>query len=150
MHIACRNGNYTILKSLIDPGRADINAKDGAGDTPLHYACSCDIDNVEFVRELVSVGSDINAQNEAGDTPLHFACAKGCAESCRLLIENGADVTLKNNQGKDPLDIATLYNRDDITKYLTDLINRNVANPSGGVSSAQAQKAQVDTKELDL
>ena len=40
LHIACRLGNFEIVRKLVDAG-ANIDASDGKSRSPLHFACWC-------------------------------------------------------------------------------------------------------------
>ena len=50
---------------------ADIDAKDDAGEAPLHRA-AWDI-SLDVARLLIERGADIDAKNNNGRTPLHWA-----------------------------------------------------------------------------
>ena len=54
---------------------ADINAKDEAGQTPLHS--SMFTGNVNIAKVLLNKYAEINAKDDAGATPLHLACMLG-------------------------------------------------------------------------
>ena len=55
----------------------DLNSKDGAGSTPLHWAAYLASENaVNFLTSLKEI--DINAQDTVGfKTPLHLAVMSG-------------------------------------------------------------------------
>ena len=80
---------YKTAKLLIEKG-ADVNAKNGSGDTPLHS-----ISSIEITKLLIEHGADVNAENNIGETPLHQAIYE---EIARLLIKNGADVNAKTKK----------------------------------------------------
>ena len=70
--------------------KPDVNAKAGAGDTPLHAAASNG--NTEAIQLLRSFGADVNAKTNDGYTPLHEAALIGQTAAIQLLKSFGADV----------------------------------------------------------
>jgi ankyrin repeat protein len=88
---------------------ADVNSKDGLGETPLHYAARyCRVGVAEL---LLKAGADPNAKNEFNETPLHLT-AYGCRQNCgscpktaELLLSYGADPSSRDVSGKTPLDV---------------------------------------------
>jgi len=85
LHIACGNGNESIIKYLIEHG-ANINGEDEWGETPLHHACENGHENI--VEYLIEHGADFNKENEWGETPLHLAYISGCERIISLLTGN--------------------------------------------------------------
>ena len=53
------------------PGRADVNAKDNAGQTPLYEAVRNG--RKDIVELLLANNADVNAKDSYGQTPLHMA-----------------------------------------------------------------------------
>ena len=85
---------------------ADVNAKDGGGETPLHYAAYRN-QNPEILKLFIKAGADVNAKDNNSWTPLHFAaCFNENPEVITLLIKVRVDVNTKDNDGKTPLDRA--------------------------------------------
>jgi ankyrin repeat protein len=83
---------------LLAQAGADVNARDGRGNTPLHRSYSVDID-----RELLKLGADVNARNHNGETPIFTNLNN---ESIVLFIRHGADLSIRNNQGEDVVQAA--------------------------------------------
>ncbi|KAK4182753.1 ankyrin repeat-containing domain protein [Podospora australis] len=87
------------LASILESGgpeiRAQVNARDSAGYTPIMYAIQRgDLHKVEV---LIKAGADVDAANSNGNTPLQFAVkanvpAWRCLELVDFLLEAGADV----------------------------------------------------------
>eukprot|EP00092_Neocalanus_flemingeri_P001809 GFUD01001928.1.p1 GENE.GFUD01001928.1~~GFUD01001928.1.p1 ORF type:complete len:376 (-),score=96.30 GFUD01001928.1:148-1275(-) len=77
---ACRKGHASTVRSIVDKGAMDINAKaPGRNSTPLHIAMHTN--NVSIVSILLS-SADINlgvVATWSGMTPLHRACISGSA-----------------------------------------------------------------------
>ncbi len=74
-----------------------IKAKDGSGNTPLHYAAEWQLN--EAVWSLLEKGSDPNAQNTNGESPIFNAVKANNIEAIQLLLQNGADRNLRNYLG---------------------------------------------------
>jgi hypothetical protein len=77
-----------IVQLLISYG-ADVNLKDGEGETSLHLAASygCPLEIIELLLEK---GADINAQNAESKTPLQLADENGNTVIADLLRKHGA------------------------------------------------------------
>ena len=100
--------------------RVDLDARDGAGWTPLHFAAKCadevSADTVAspvgdlmapqpafLVARLVGAGADPNALNNDGATPLHVAAADGSPATICALLQNGGDPSIGDRKGMTPL-----------------------------------------------
>jgi ankyrin repeat protein len=100
----------TIIKALLNDPAIDINIKDQAGCTVLHYVASdCELLQLFLERDC----SSINAQTKSngcppvnGTTPLHNAIEGGNLEAILLLLQYGADISIKNCHGETPLVLA--------------------------------------------
>lgn len=91
---AVQDNDLDNVKNLISQG-ANINARTGNGETPLHLAQSKEI--AEF---LISIGADIEAKDdEFGMTPL-FNAPK---EVYELLISKSSNVNVRSSKGLTPL-----------------------------------------------
>ena len=96
-------GVLDVAEALI-AARADVDARDKAGRTPLHLASRTHKPSV--VELLLDNGADPNAKDEAGQCPLHFAVVPADLadpELVELLLRHGADVNAKDKKGDTPL-----------------------------------------------
>ena len=81
---AASGGDIEAVKEFLATG-TDVNAKNFAGLTPLHWAASGG--HKEIVELLITAGADVNAKDEDGDTPLDNAKYK--PETADLLRKHG-------------------------------------------------------------
>ena len=122
MHKAAKEGNIDAVKLHLGAG-ADVNAKDGEGQTPLHPAAFKG--DKEIAELLISQGADVDAKDENGDTPLNWAAAGGHKEIAELLIASGADVNVKGVDGQTALDIAMDPENPNNPAGIADLLRKN-------------------------
>ncbi|CAN0027153.1 unnamed protein product, partial [Laminaria digitata] len=72
LHVAARNGYIEIVNLLLKRARADPNATDDRGYTPLMACCSREDVCVGSARLLLEAGGDPALAQEQGFIPLHF------------------------------------------------------------------------------
>jgi ankyrin repeat protein len=63
-------GHQTVAELLL-AGKAEVNAKDKYGQTPLHLAAG--MGHKATAELLLTNRAEVNAKNDAGRTPLHEA-----------------------------------------------------------------------------
>jgi cytohesin len=91
LHAAAEGGPIPLLELLISHAeRADLNALDYIGHTPLMCATRCG--NLWAAESLLKAGADPNARDEeqAGDPALSIAIRRRDLVAVRLLLANGA------------------------------------------------------------
>ncbi len=99
LHHAAAFGTREILELLLKAG-ADVNARNGRGSTPLHWAVS----DEGKTRLLLEKGAVINSQTDSGRTPLYLAASQSDHDSVlRLLLDKDADPNLTTLNGRTPL-----------------------------------------------
>ncbi len=74
-----------------------IKAKDGSGNTPLHYACEWELNDA--VIGILEKGGDPNAQNTNGESPIFNAVKSNNITAVQLLLQSGTDRNLRNYLG---------------------------------------------------
>ena len=114
---AAEKGNLGTLVSALNSG-ADIQCKDGHGNSALHIAARKGHDTI--VKTLVDRGLDVNTQGDEGVTPLMTAAYRGHESTVNILISAGADITCKDKYPNNALHLAAIYGHDTIVKTLVD------------------------------
>src|SRR5262249_7746240 len=92
------------ISQLLLASKANVNAKNETGSTPLHNAVGAP-DSKELVELLLNKGAEVNAVDNIGQSPLFRAVLALDKQTIELLIAYGADVNAKDSQGKTPLDL---------------------------------------------
>ncbi len=85
-----------LVRVLLDAG-APVEARDGSGNTPLHWATGYGC--VPCVARLLAHGANVNATRNDGGTPLHRAHAT----TVPALLAAGANVQARDRSGRVPL-----------------------------------------------
>lgn len=99
---------YQPVYDFLLEKKVDINAKDNAGDTPLHLGgfLGGGEYHMRKMTFLVEHGADLEAKGNNGCTPLHMSAWKGNNELARYLIQKGANTKALNNDKLTPYQLA--------------------------------------------
>ncbi|KLU82782.1 hypothetical protein MAPG_01850 [Magnaporthiopsis poae ATCC 64411] len=92
-----------VAQLLLTTGKADVNAKNNEGQTPLLWAA--DNGHAAIVQLLLTIGkADVEAENGWRETPLLRAAVNGHTTVVQLLLATGkADVNARDGWGQTPL-----------------------------------------------
>jgi ankyrin repeat protein len=106
LHQAVAAVDLVMVKFLIE-SKADVNAKDGRGNTPLitNSETGGHTEQPEIAKALIAARAAVNTQNIYGETALFKASQEG-ADVVRVLLANGADPNLKTKEGTSPAQAA--------------------------------------------
>ena len=103
LHAASQHNDIRAVKTML-AARADVNARDGEGHTPLHKAAAAG--HGEMAVLLIEHGADVNARAPRRLTALHLAALSGHKGVAALLIKKGAAVNATTKDGATPLQFA--------------------------------------------
>ncbi|XP_066603271.1 tyrosine-protein kinase Shark [Prorops nasuta] len=104
VHLAAKNGADEILEKLIQ-SKANVNCRDTAGYTPLHYACQSNLPNTVIV--LISGGANMQVRHtETGMVPLHEAASRGHKNVIQVLLSANAPVNPRTINDIIPAELA--------------------------------------------
>ncbi len=112
---AVKSQNATAMRALIKQ-RADVNAREVDGTTPLHWAAYNN--DAAAVEILLKAGANPNTTNRYGVTPLSLACETGNAQIIERLLKAGADVNAGRPGGETPLMTAANQGNPEILRLL--------------------------------
>jgi hypothetical protein len=114
---AATKGNRDKVLTLLRE-KADVNAADEGGMTPLHWAVAGSHDSC--VQLLLEHGAIVDAATQNGLTPLFLAVLSGCDSCLHLLLEHGAKVDARNEEGVTPLRFAAADGHESCVRLLLD------------------------------
>jgi uncharacterized protein len=100
---ALKTQNVAAARTLMRQ-RADVNAADVDGSTPLQWAAHWN--NLELVKALLAAGASPNASNRYGVTALHEAATIGSADVVNALLRAGAQANATYGEGETALMLA--------------------------------------------
>ncbi|CAJ1966224.1 unnamed protein product [Cylindrotheca closterium] len=150
LHHASTGKRLENMELLMNQG-ANLEARNGKGDAPLHSICKSsksDVDNK--VHLLLDRGTNFEARNNdgrtplhvatnlnaarivldrganleaSGNTPLHVACSERNIGLIRLLLHRGADLEATTNRGYRPLHFEAVNAFTDVARLF--LISRS-------------------------
>jgi ankyrin repeat protein len=116
IHVAAQKGDLNKVQMHVKANPALVNAKDGSGYTPLHWAAY--YGHMDVADFLLTNSADVNAKSNVGWTPLHDAAAYGHMDVVELLLAKGADINAKDKNGVTPLHIVARGRNKDIAEIL--------------------------------
>ncbi|KAK3746366.1 hypothetical protein QZH41_006304 [Actinostola sp. cb2023] len=102
---ASTTDDFSEVKSLIESGMADVNAKNPAeGATALHAAAF--EGNKDCMIYLLRCGARVNSRDDDGWTPLHAAVCGQDTSCVEMLLEAGCNSFTDNSDGYTPFQMA--------------------------------------------
>lgn len=99
LHAAARLPSGVCARLLVT-AKADVDARDFQGLSPVHYACLSGF--VQPLAVLLESGASVHAQSKSRSTPLHAACARGMSDCAMLLVRSGASPLARDSLLRTP------------------------------------------------
>lgn len=119
--IAAQYGADKSINELINIG-CRIDQKDLTGKTALLW--SAESNQVKTIQKLISAGADVDNIDADGNTSLIIASKYEQKELLVQLLKLNANASLTNKDGQDALDIAEKNRNSELTKILSDYMNK--------------------------
>jgi len=98
----------TACTEMLIANKAEVNARDNNGCTPLQYAAK--YASNDCLKLLIKKGADVNAQNMFMETALSYLASYNYVseeeyiDGIEILIKAGAYLHLKDKENRPPLD----------------------------------------------
>ena len=101
---AARDGAEAALRCLLDEDASALEAQDGHGCRPLHWAAGSG--SVACTQLLLQHGAAVEPPCAKGRTPLHWAARHGQLECIEMLVAAGAQPASRSLDGTTALHLA--------------------------------------------
>jgi ankyrin repeat protein len=98
---ALRKGDIPAVKALIEKSPQLVDARDGDGNTLLHYAAYGQ--DAGLAKFLIDKGAKIDLAGAQAKTPLHIAATNDRREIVAVLLKRGAALETKDDYGRTAL-----------------------------------------------
>jgi len=118
LHKSAGRGKVLSVGKLLAAG-AELDAKDGHGNSALHLAASAKYPNsLETVEFLIKAKASIEGTSHYNATPLHNAVDNGAVGAAKCLLNHKANINAVNIVGDTPLHHAVERSDGDMVKTL--------------------------------
>lgn len=119
VHVAAQYGQTGFLNHIGAKYRADFDAVDNEGRSPLHWAAYKGY--ADTIRLLLFRDAYQVRQDREGCTPLHWAALRGNIEACTILVHAGTkqELAVKDKAGFTPAQVASDKGHRDIALFLS-------------------------------
>jgi len=98
---ATGRGDLAAVQALVAADSALVRGRDGAQNTPLHFAARAG--HTAIVTLLLARGAEVDAADYQQETPLHWAVMRNQHGVVELLLRRGARADSRQNYGRTPL-----------------------------------------------
>jgi ankyrin repeat protein len=107
-------GDRNAVEYIVSKG-ANVNFKDGNGETPLMLAATAG--NIENIEVLLKHGADINAKDINDFTAVILAAEQGNIKTVEYLVGKGCDLG-QTKADMNALDFAIFYKQKEVIDFL--------------------------------
>ncbi|XP_030064051.1 cyclin-dependent kinase 4 inhibitor C isoform X2 [Microcaecilia unicolor] len=119
-------GNPGIARRLLHEG-ADPNVKDRTGFAVIHDAARAGF--LDTVQTLLQFQADVNIEDNEGNLPLHLAAQEGHLSVVEFLVRHTeSNVGHLNHKGATAHDLAKMYKREEVVKWMDGNVRVQTAN----------------------
>ena len=111
LHVAAANEAHRTIGLLLKHS-ANPNAKNAAGERPLHLAAKTQ--SIPCMDSIIKSGGDVNATDADYRPALHYTVnsnVKGGSAAIRFLTQKGADLDMQDSSGNTALHLAAVNKR---------------------------------------
>ena len=129
LHIVTARRDKEWMEFLLAKG-ADVNARDGHGETPLVIASNLSF--VEGVDLLLRHGARVDEPSSTGETPLISAVHRRDLAMMRVLLAGGANPDRADNSGRSARDYAMLGGKNNTVITLIESASQNQGDHGAG------------------
>mmetsp|Transcript_18517 Transcript_18517/g.71491 ORF Transcript_18517/g.71491 Transcript_18517/m.71491 type:complete len:998 (+) Transcript_18517:179-3172(+) len=112
-----RVSDYLRVMKLMVENKADVNAINEFGESPLHTACWKG--NIYSVQFLLNNHANVNKLNHKKETPLHWAVRRAKPDLTQVLMGYGADPFIASGNGSTPMELAIEANQQSLVQLMT-------------------------------
>jgi len=117
LHVASSEGHVSAITALIEQ-KADVNARDVNGNTPLNDAVREKRDEVaKHIRELVP-GTQVQWEPAAAAVMMCDAAYQGDLSQLKRLLENGVSVNAADYDSRTPLHLSSCEGHSEVVQFL--------------------------------
>jgi len=126
---AVKRDDLTLVKSMVENKKIDVNLQDKDGATALHYALGRS--NIALAKWLIERGADIRKKNSYGATPLDYSrsshrrafsqlCIYGNKQSVEIFLKHRFSGINDAYCSETPLMCAAQFGNLEVVKYLVE------------------------------
>jgi hypothetical protein len=118
--IACENGQYDIVKLLLD-NVGNIDMVDNFGNTAIMYALRNE--NYRIINLLLDYNANLDVINQDGNNLLNIAVQKQNLELIKIILNKNPDIFNRDSSGKYIFDYEIIYKDLEILYNISSKLN---------------------------